>query len=302
MNRQNFTKLALVFAFSILFAALAVSTDCQAKSKEQWQEAKLDNIKIFYQDIGNKNGIPLVFIHGWTADSSFWKNQIPVLEKDYRLILIDLPGFGRSDKPQNVEYTMQFFAKAIKAVLDDAKVEKPVLIGHSMGYAILRQYLIDYPSTVRAIVNVDGAYFRIPNTAEELTAFEQEATAIITAHSGPNREQAVKEFIQSTFYGKTPAKIQEEIITIVMAADPYAATSALKEMFKLEQWTEKSFDVPALAIYAEAQWLPPNHEEYMRTVFPNLTYIEWNDTGHFLMLEKPERFNKALTDFLKTLN
>ena len=82
------------------------------------------------------------------------------------------------------------------------------------------------------------------------------------------------------------------------SADEHAANSSMKEFIVPENWEERSYDVPALAVYSAHEYVPPDHEAYLRTVFPNLTYEEWPDTGHFLMMEEPERFNAAATRIL----
>ncbi|MCL2160735.1 MAG: alpha/beta hydrolase [Betaproteobacteria bacterium] len=287
---------------AFLTALLFVLTACGGHTeKEQRSSAAFGGVHVSYLDTGKKDAQTLVFIHGWSSDTSFWRFQVSEFSRDYRVLVLDLPGFGRSGKPQDVAYTMRFFAGAVQAVLADAGVQNPVLIGHSMGYAIVRQYLIDYPGTVKAVVNVDGAHFQIPPTLEEKKKFEDMVAAMLAAHEGPNREAAVRGFVETTFYGRTAPELQKEIMATVFTADPYAATSSLREMLRMEQWEERSFEVPSLAIYAKNKNLPPNHGDYLRTVFPNLTYVEWDDIGHHIMLEVPTRFNAVMRDYLESL-
>ena len=82
---------------------------------------------------------------------NFWRMQVPAFETKSRVIAIDLPGHGRSDKPQ-IDYTMDLFARAIDAVLRDAKVDRAVLVGHSMGVPVVRQFYRKYPEKTRALV------------------------------------------------------------------------------------------------------------------------------------------------------
>ena len=71
------------------------------------------------------------------------------------MIAIDLPGHGQSDKPQ-VTYSMDYFARAVEAVMNDAKAKRAVLVGHSMGTPVARQFYRKYPQKTLAIVIVDG--------------------------------------------------------------------------------------------------------------------------------------------------
>jgi pimeloyl-ACP methyl ester carboxylesterase len=290
----------LIFLTALLFVLAACTGNTGNTTKENWHSVAFGDINVSYLDVGKKEAQALVFIHGWLSDTSFWRFQVPEFSKDYRVLVIDLPGFGRSDRPQDVAYTMGFFAEAVQTVLADAKVQNPVLIGHSMGYAISRQYLIDYPGTVKAVVNVDGAYFRIPPTLEEKEAFERMVTAMLPEMKEDWAEE-MRGFVESTFYGKTAPELQKEIMAIAFDADPYAAISSFREMLRMNQWEERSFDVPALAVYAEGEYLQPDSSDYLRTVFPNLVYVEWDDLGHHIQLEAPERFNALMRNFLESL-
>ena len=106
--------------------------------------------------------------------------SFPDFAKRNRVIALDLPGHGQSDKPQ-IAYTMDLFANAIDAVMRDAKVERAVVAGHSMGTPVARQFYRKYPQKTLAIIIVDGglrpfgtkemreqflAMFRAPNYKE----------------------------------------------------------------------------------------------------------------------------------------
>src|SRR5437588_8885046 len=80
--------------------------------------ASLGTNKIHYV-VEGKGRHAIVFIHGWACNQGFWREQIPALAEHARLLLIDLPGHGQSDKP-HVDYTMDYFAEAVLAVMRDA--------------------------------------------------------------------------------------------------------------------------------------------------------------------------------------
>ena len=117
--------------------------------------AKLDGARIHYKSYGKGNEA-LVLVHGWTCNLDNWRDQIPDLAKRNRVIALDLPGHGQSDKPE-IKYTMDLFANAIDAVMRDAKVERAVIVGHSMGTPVARQFYRKYPQKTLAIIIVDGS-------------------------------------------------------------------------------------------------------------------------------------------------
>src|SRR4051812_19258167 len=108
--------------FSLFVLVGAISMTAQSHRKEsKW--ATLDDNKIHYYDIGNaKTKNAIVFIHGWTCNADFWKDSYNAFP-NYRVIAIDLPGHGQSDKPK-LSYSMEHFAKAINAVMKEAGVRR----------------------------------------------------------------------------------------------------------------------------------------------------------------------------------
>ena len=80
-------------------------------------------------------------------------------DQKYRVITLDLPGHGKSDPPKNGMFSMTVFARAVEAVRAEAKVDKVVLVGHSMGTPVIREYARLYPKHVAGLVPVDGLLF-----------------------------------------------------------------------------------------------------------------------------------------------
>src|SRR5438445_5937967 len=131
----------------------------------------------------------LVLIHGWSCNAGFWREQIPVLPGRARLILIDLPGHGESDKPQT-DYTMYYFARAALAVMRDARVAKAALVGHSMGTPVICRVYAQAPEKVSALVVVDGLLRRPKMRPEQVEQF-------IGASRAPEYRKHVARFVKS---------------------------------------------------------------------------------------------------------
>lgn len=259
----------------------------------------VEGVNVVYRDSGREDGVPLVFIHGMACDSTFWRYQFPAFEADYRVLAPDLPGYGRSDKPHDREYTMDFFARAVRAVVESTGSGRaPVLIGHSMGYPILRRYLLLYPGCAGAIVNVDGFYFRRAVQAEAYQVWAAAAKALLWRGSGRDPAAAGRRFIEYTFYDHTPEHVREEVRAKTGQADPYVVSSSWREMMRPSKWVKCCFMVPALVLYSRARHTLPDQPLYFRSCYPRMTYVEWDDTGHYPMLEQPERFNAQLRAFL----
>jgi len=81
---------------------------------------------------------------------------VPELAKHYRVITLDLPGHGKSGAPKDGKVTTDMFARAVEAVRAEQKADRIILVGHSMGTPVIRQYAHLYPQHVAALVLVDG--------------------------------------------------------------------------------------------------------------------------------------------------
>jgi pimeloyl-ACP methyl ester carboxylesterase len=109
--------------------------------------AAVDGAKIHWSSTGVAQQA-VILVHGWTCDESSWDAQVPVLSAKYRVITLDLPGHGKSDPPPDGKFSMTLFARAVEAVRAEAKVDKAVLVGHSMGTPVIREYARLYPKHV----------------------------------------------------------------------------------------------------------------------------------------------------------
>lgn len=259
----------------------------QKKAAGQSRFAKLDGARVHYVNYG-KGDEALVLIHGWTMNVDNWSDQISDLAKRNRVVAIDLPGHGQSDKPQ-ISYSMDLFARAVEAVMRNAKVKRAVLVGHSMGTPIARQFYRKYPQKTLAIVVADGA----------LGPFADKATMdrMISGFRGPNYRDAVNQMFGMMKGGLSSGAV-EQIMASSRNTPQHVLVSAMEGMADMSIWGDDKINVPVLAIMARNPMFPPNMEEIYRAVAPNLDFRMWEGVGHFVMMEKPKEFNEAVIGFL----
>ncbi len=141
----------LSFICLLLLSALAAS----AMPQEKTRSVKFDGTTINYVDYG-KGSDALVFVHGWSCNLGFWSDNLPAFKEKTRVIALDLPGHGASGTPA-AKITMDMFARSVNAVMEDAGVRKAVLVGHSMGTPVIRQFYRLFPDKSLALVIVDGS-------------------------------------------------------------------------------------------------------------------------------------------------
>ena len=247
--------------------------------------ASVDGIPI-HSTVRGSGPKTIVFVHGWTCDETSWREQVPFFEKNYRVITLDLPGHGQIGSPTNGPLTMELFARSIEAVRVEAKAGKIVLVGHSMGTPVIREYARLYPSNVAALVPVDGI-LHLSGSGNAPNPDRMKGPEGLK-----NREAMIRRM-----FGKsaTPA-IQEHILKMMLAAPETTAYQAMAATFAAPNWTEETVAVPALGIYADHS--ASDDPGYFKKIFPNGSTVEVQGTGHFVMMEKPAEFNKLLADFL----
>jgi len=253
--------------------------------------ATLDGMKIHSTSSG-KGPKTIVLVHGWTCDDTSWSAQVPVLSKHYRVITLDLPGHGQSESPKDGKFSMDLFARAIEAVRAERRIDKIALVGHSMGTPVIRQYARLYPQHVAALVIVDGVVIPPAQSARAATP-PLDLQQLVT----PGGLKMRQGMIEGMFTPKTPADVQERVLKMMLAAPPATAAGAMAATFDPSTWTDDVMTMPVYGIYAEKSALLGN-PAYLKKVFPKIEYVEMPGTGHFVMMEQPEEFNRLLTSFL----
>ena len=276
---------------SILCLFLLVTTAAAqgpGSSQGEAHYASLDGKRIYYKSYG-KGREALVLVHCWSCNMGHWRDQIPDFSKRSRVIALDLPGHGQSDKPE-VPYTMDLFASAVDAVMRDAGVERGVLVGHSIGTPVIRQFYRKYPQKVLALVIVDGALrpFGDKKIGEQMLAslrapnYKEASAQMFAAMEGPQISPEIKERIKESFLN-TPQHV---------------LVSAMEGMMDDSIWGQDKINVPVLAVMAKSPFWPADTEQFYRSIAPKLEFQMWDGVGHFLMMEKPKQFNEVVITFL----
>jgi pimeloyl-ACP methyl ester carboxylesterase len=274
----------ILFVMLLLFVAMPGAL--AAKDGES-KFATLDGAKIHYKSYGQGSDA-FVLVHGWSSNLEAWNYQIPELTKRGRVIAIDLPGHGQSDKPQ-LAYTMDHFAAAIDAVMKDAKVERGIILGHSMGTPVARQFYRKYPKKTLAIVIVDGGLRPFGDKAmrdQFMSAFR----------SDKYREVGTQMFGQMT--PMLSAEDKEKALASFRNTPQNVLVSAMESMNDDALYANDKINVPVLAILAKSPVWPPDTEQFLKGLAPDLEVVWLEGVDHFLHQEKTKEFNSAVIAFV----
>ncbi len=262
-------RMALALGFSALFAAPAAA-------------ASVDGIQI-HSTVEGTGPKTVIFVHGWTCDESSWAGQVPAFHDDYRVVTLDLPGHGESGAPASDGFSIDLFAKAVEAVRQEVGADKVVLVCHSMGAAVIREYALDYPEHVAGLVAVDG-----PLDMRPLANFPG---------FGPLTRETRTNLIESMFVPTTSPELRAQILAMMLGAPDATAAGAMAAMFDPVNQSSRTIAAPALSVFAGNSNFA--NTEATKELLPDWTEEKFAGTGHFLMMEDPARFNAVLRTFLE---
>jgi pimeloyl-ACP methyl ester carboxylesterase len=183
---------------------------------------------------------------------------------------------------------MEYFARSIEAVMKAAKVRQAVLVGHSMGTPVMRQFYRLYPQETLGLVIVDGPLRAFGPKAQMETFF---------APLRANFKNNGPKFIDGLL-GPTREDLKPWIRGVMLSTPDYVAVSAMDGMLDDAIWTDDKINVPTLAIMADSPNWPKDVGDVYKTIAPKLEFQRWSGVSHFLFMEKPQEFNTAVKAFV----
>jgi pimeloyl-ACP methyl ester carboxylesterase len=270
----------------------------------------LNNPSISYVDVGHGEKT-IVLVHGLASNAGFWRYAIPLLSKEYRVIAVDLPGYGKSQKDA-YPYGMSFYANQIKRLADELKLDKFILVGHSMGGQIGITFSLKYPERLEKLVLAS------PAGVEEFEQGEGDwLKGVMTKNMVKKTfEDGIRRNLASNFYSWDDKWewMVEERTRMAKAKDfdefTYTVVRCVSGMIDEPTYIKiGKISVPTLIVYGRYDGLIPNpylNPGFTADVFiagakqiPNCKLHEIDNCGHMLQIEKPEEFSSAVLDFCK---
>src|SRR5262249_38309583 len=233
---------------------------------------EVDHLKVHYTNYG-KGETALLFVHGWACDETVWSDQAPALAEKIRVITIDLPGHGQSDKPQTISYDKDLYIRAIDAVVSDANVKSVILVGHSNGTPFIRAYYRKLPGKVKALINVEGP----------LRPFFDKAgmEKFISNLRGGNYPKAAGDLIDGMSKPITDPALREKIKTLMLKTPQHVAISEFEATGDPDLWKEDKIDIPVLMILAKQPAWSAEYEQFVRRLIPKVDCQVWEHVSHF---------------------
>ncbi len=289
MRLKDFTKL---INLTLMYLML---TSCASNLIEPTGIVKsADDVSIYYE-VRGQSDTAIVFVHCWSCNHEFWREQIDEFDDQYKVVTLDLGGHGKSSTNREA-WTIAGLAQDVVAVINELNLNRIILVGQSMGGPVSLEVARRLPNKVIGIVAADtlhdAEYEFPPEQAEAMiAAFENDFVGTLTTMFNDASGKLID------------PNLQQWILKKVTSADPNVAIALLRDYAYLD--LPKMFSnagVPIRAINAEpAPMIPPTNVE-VNQKYADYDAVIMKDVGHFLHLESPEQFNTYLHMYIEGLN
>jgi 4,5:9,10-diseco-3-hydroxy-5,9,17-trioxoandrosta-1(10),2-diene-4-oate hydrolase len=254
--------------------------------------------EVHYHEAGA--GEPLVFIHGSgpgaSGYSNFKGNFLWLAERGFRTIVPDLPGYGLSSKPDDVDYVLEFFVETLAGFLDVMGVRQCVLIGNSLGGAIAIKYALNRPQAVSKLILMGPGgleerevYFRMTGIQKMMTDFAD----------GVLDTEGMRRLLSILVYN--PVHVTDELVAervAVCATQPKSVLATMRVPNLSEQLTR--VHCPVLGFWGvNDQFCPSTGANKILDRCVDARFVLVNRCGHWVMVEHRDMFNRTCLDFLR---
>ena len=245
------------------------------------------------------DGRPVVLVHGLGLSSALWNRMRDSFGAGYRLVLVDLRGAGRSHELERTDLSLARWADDLAEVVRELELDRPVLVGHSLGASIVLKYALERPGEVGALVLL-GAEANLSNLAPRMLAAAERIESV-------GLESWVDEF-----WSKNPPFSQLSLQRDPSILDEYRArllenddvdyVRQCRAIASAESLADRLGEVaqPVLVVVGGSDDRTlPEHGRQLAQAIPQARLVELAGVGHTIPLEAPADTARAITEFLR---
>ncbi len=296
LRRSRLQPAVLLLLSSLLILAVGCQSVSEGPSTAVQNGAftTADGLDIAY-DVRGRGQTTLVFVHCWSCDRSFWREQLDGFARDYRVVAVDLAGHGASGTARQ-HWTIQSLADDLRGLVEHLQLKRAVLIGHSMGGPVSLFATRGLPGRVIGVVGVDtlhNAEFKWPasEAQEFVTRFTADFPGTMTAA------------IRSMFPESADPAVLDWVTSKALAANQQAAIALLRDIASLDlREAFAAVKVPIRCVNSA----PQGERGFPTALDLNKKYADYDavlmeGVGHYPMLERPAEFNTHLRTALQEI-
>ncbi len=239
---------------------------------------------------GGAGGTPVVLVHGLGGNIDLWRAQLDHLRRSRRAVAIELRGHGRSAPPASGDWSMEALADDVEAAAQALGLDRFVLVGHSMGGCVIEAYAARHRDRLAGLVFADGvASFAALEPKVIAAAIAEDASSI---GDDPKRQRAAfEEMLGPNATRATRARVLEGLSRL----PPEAFVALRRAMFHFRPSADLAAgSLPIATIEGEGNQFPV----VASRIYPSAAHRTIAGASHWLMLDAPEAFDRALDELL----
>jgi pimeloyl-ACP methyl ester carboxylesterase len=264
----------------------------------------INGMRVHYQEAGDENAPAIVLIHGFISSTLIWSDVfLPLADAGFRVIAIDMPGYGYSEKPADGQYTIDWQAHTVVSLLDRLEIDTATIVGASYGGAVAATIALDYPERVEQLVLVgtvsNDNILRQPMVrVARLPLVGDVVTPLYLGSRWVLRKRV------EDMYRRTGLPVDERKLAarhhLLATANVHRAMVRSMRRWSAERISREAnlIRVPTLIVWGEADsHLPLSDGVGLRDRIPGSRLIVFRNCGHLPPAEQPEKFVQVITQF-----
>jgi 3-oxoadipate enol-lactonase len=265
----------------------------------------INGVDTYYEDFGE--GSPIVVLHGATADHQVWAEQLQPLTDEYRVILYDLRGHGKTGATDRDQYTVDTYADDLAAFITAMDLEAPIILGHSLGGIVGYAFADEYPERLSALITVGSATPQMFSLQERL--MKGGLMRLSSLIVGSDRLMNAITWLQvkltdddSTVDLDDHQRIRDAHNcddTDIEASERAKVTDAMRTYFDSTRSLQLS-ETPTLVLYGEHEPMIEPHAAYLERQSGSCQAIEIPEASHNAQVERPEFIRTQIREFVST--
>lgn len=265
---------------------------------------RVGGVRIHYQDAGDENAPAVVLIHGFISSTLIWSDVfLPLAAAGFRVIALDLPGYGYSDKPADGRYTIDSQAYAVVSLMNRLEIDEATIVGASYGAAVAATIALDYPERVSRLVLVgavtnDEPMKKFLPRIGRLPLVGDVATPLFLGSRWVLRER------MKSMYRRSGRMLDQRKFAarhhLLATANTHRAMLRTLRRWNASRIANEAHLIrrPTLILWGEVdEQIPLSDGVYLHEEIPGARLIVFRNCGHLPPVECPEKFVEIVVDF-----
>lgn len=300
LNLMTLTK--MYAKYLVLVVAIAGNVLCGCDSKEKSRRDNQEETtpvvtslgsRIAYTDSG-KGDTTLLFVHGWGINRGYWDGQVHFFKDKYRVVSIDLPGYGESGRAERT-WGPETYVQDLDSVIVALGLKNIILIGHSMSGATVVEAGVKHPRKFIGLVGIDN----MKDVDMVLTPEMQAQWNLFYEAARKNFKGTITGGINALFSTTTDSTIRARVSSDILASDTTMAMDCLAAMDKYP-FDKKLRELLQPVYLVESAYVPTDTAAFSRLGVKYFFY-DMGNVGHYPMLENPDKFNSILLEIIRSI-